>query len=626
MIMLMFLKRDFKQPIIGLLLLLVFPAVFASAYASDKSASDWQLVLEKPEGKLWQGQSAEFIILALNPPAGKLKLKIADTPDFAVAKRPAIRLERNNTPALGFPVRLTPLRSGELALPVFTLGSHQTSATESVTVSAPVVTDAMSINVGLDTDSIYLGQTLDVNFEWITSIHPNALRAVNIVLPMFEHTDILPVEPWDAFTSTDQNAIGLPVGNRRIIGRWHRLDGDRYRIHFHYKIQPTKAGSFELSPSLLLASGDPILMRNSMQDFRGSRFPAHFDNNFFQAERSVTGAPPVRLMTGTPPTRFEVKPLPAGVPEDFSGMIGRPDIVVTAEPDEVHQGEPMQIRFEITHPNPEVANLPELHNIRAFTNGFDVPADAGPAMYDNGVKIVRQSLFPRDADTTEVPSVIFSYFDPKSGHFRNYTTPSIPVTVIPVERFNLSTSALSDDITLSNPVNPDHTGIWAHNWTQELLSPSQERPQLWQLLLLALLVCPPALILCGSMSGIREKWSAYRSGTAIALLRDALKQGKEPIAPLGAYFYRRIGLPPSKLNVQTLAVALSQSRVNDTLNQEVCQWLEGYQHDFASQSNDSFNSSRRDSSQQHEPLIELMQRLDKALPNNRIPAAKGVLS
>ena len=223
-----------------------------------------------------------------------------------------------------------------------------------------------------------LGQTLGVKFEWITSIHPNALRAVNILLPVFEHADILPVEPWDAFTSSDQNAIGLPVGNRRIIARWHRMDGNRYRIFFHYKVKPEKAGVFEFPPSLLLASGDPVLMRNNPQDFRGARFPAHFDNNFFQAERSVTSEPPVRLMTRAAPVRFEVKSLPSVVPENFLGMIGRPQMVVAAEPDEVHQGEPMQVRFEISHPDVEVAKLPELHRLKAFTNSFDVPADSGP--------------------------------------------------------------------------------------------------------------------------------------------------------------------------------------------------------------------------------------------------------
>ncbi|AMO55092.1 hypothetical protein GZ77_12065 [Endozoicomonas montiporae] len=612
----MFMKPFLKQPMVGLLLLLVFPAAFASS-----AAKDWQLVLEKPEGKMWQGQSAEFLILALNPPAGKMELEIADTADFAVATRSAVRLERNNKPALAFPVRLTPLKAGKLTLPVFTLGSHQTGSNENVTVSTPVETDDMSIHVSYDTDSVYLGQTLSVNFEWITSIHPNALQAVNILLPVFEHADILPVEPWDAFVSSDQNAIGLPVGSRRIIARWHRMGGDLFRIHFHYKVQPRKAGVFELPPSLLLASADPVLMRNSPQDFRGSRLPAHFDNNFFQAERSVTREPPVRLMTRAQPLRFEVKPLPSEVPENFSGMIGRPDIVVAAEPDEVHQGEPMQLRFEITHPDPEVARLPELHTMTAFTNSFDVPADIGPGTYENGVKIVRQSLFPGNADTTEIPSVIFSYFDPQTGHFHNYTTPPIPLTVIPVERFNISTSALSDDMELRNPVKPDQNGIWSHNWSQELVSQTQEKNPFRALFLLALLVSPPGLVLFGALSTIQEKWKACRGDSAITQLCDELKTGSDPLAPLSAYFYRRIALPPSKLNSQTLAVALSQSGISDALNQEVCQWLDCCQQDYASRTNDTQLASAR-----HAAFVGLMQCLDKALPGDRVPAVKGVRS
>ena len=131
-----------------------------------------------------------------------------------------------------------------------------------------------------------------------------------------------------------------------------------------------------------------------------------------------------------------------------------------------------------------------------------------PGTYDNGVKIVRQSLFPRYAETTEVPSVVFSYFEPETGHFRNYTTPSIPLTVIPVERFNLSSSQLSDDIELSNPVKPDSSGIWAHNWSQELISQSPEKSPFWSMFLFLVLICPPGLILFGSLSAIRQKWQA----------------------------------------------------------------------------------------------------------------------
>ena len=203
--------RDyFKRHLFGLPLALVLALILALAFMqaapasyASSTPSDWQLVLEKPESVLWQGQPADFTVIALNPPTDDLELSITGTHDFMVSQRPPVRLQRGDIPALGFPVRLTPLQAGELKLPVFSVGEQQTGASESVTISKPALTEDMSINVTYNTDNIYLGQTIDIQFEWITAIQPNALQAVNILLPEFENASITPVEPWNAFTSRD---------------------------------------------------------------------------------------------------------------------------------------------------------------------------------------------------------------------------------------------------------------------------------------------------------------------------------------------------------------------------------------------------------------------------------------
>ena len=607
----MFMKNYFKHPLFGLLLLLVLPTAFAS-----ESSVDWQLTLKKPDDVLWQGQPADFIVTALNPPSDTMQLSISDTQDFMVSQRPAVRLHQNDTPALGYPVRLTPLKAGELTLPVFTLGEQQTGNAETVTVSMPVVTKDMAVNVNYSTDSIYLGQTIDIEFEWITSIQPNALKAVNILLPEFENRAISPVEPWNAFTSRDSNALGLPVGNRRIIARWHGMPDNQYRIHFHYKIQPQQAGIFELQPAVLMASVDQLIMEHGSKQYRGSRFPAHFDNNFFEAERKTDGEAPVRLMTLSQPARFEVKALPSGAPEHFTGMVGRPDIKVTAEPEEVRQGEPMQLRFDVVHPQIEVAQLPDLQKERAFIHSFDMPGEASPAIYEEGIKVIRQSLFPKQAELTAIPPVVINYFDPETGHYRDYVTEPVPVTITPVERFNLGSSELSADVTLSNPVKPDDSGIWEHDWTRQTLSANQQSMPLKPWLLFALLLCPPALVFFSLMPAIRKQWKAYRGSSAIAQLRLELSAEPNALVPLGTYFHRRIGLPPSKLNGHHLTARLSELQVNDALIAEISQWLNSQQQFYMAEQ----NTGTGDFSTNNRTLIELMQRLDKALPAN------GVLS
>ncbi|AMO54930.1 hypothetical protein GZ77_25495 [Endozoicomonas montiporae] len=603
---------NFKHTLFGLLACIAFITV-PSAYAS---ADDWQLVLEKPEDTVWQGQPADFIVLALNPPADEMELSIADNSDFIVSQRPPVRLQRNEAPAIGYPIRLTPLKAGELTLPVFSLGEQQTDASESITVTMPAMTDEMRIHVSHNTDSIYLGQTIDVEFEWITAIQPNALKAVNILLPEFENAAIRPVEPWNAFTSRDGNAIGLPIGNRRVIARWHGMPDNQYRIHFHYKIQPLEAGTFELQPGVLMASVDQRIWKHGSQQFRGSRFPAHFDNNFFEAERVVKDEPPVRLMTRSKPLRFTVKDLPAGAPEHFTGMVGRPDIKFTAEPETVRQGEPMQLRFDVVHPHSEISQLPDLQKERAFIHSFDIPGSASPAVYEDDVRVVRQSLFPKLAETSEIPPVVISYFDPDTGHYRDYVTETIPLTVIPVERFNISSSELSADVTLSNPVKADKDGIWEHNWTRQLMDNRRQQSALKPWILFALLVCPPAMVLFGLSPALRKRWVIYRNSSAIAQLRSELAKTNDSLAPLGTYFHRRIRLLPSKLNEQTLTARLAALGVDQALIEETIQCLSREQQLYAKPS----SSNNVDRSSHRKALIDLVLRLDKALP------ARGVLS
>lgn len=608
-----FKRHLFELPFVQVCALI--SALIPVAYASS-TPSDWQLVLEKPESVLWQGQPADFTVIALNPPADNLELSITDPHDFMVSQRPPVRLQRGDTPALGFPVRLTPLKAGELNLPVFSVGEQQTDAAESVTISRPTLTEEMSINVTYDTDSIYLGQTIDIQFEWITAIQPNALQAVNILLPEFESAGITPVEPWNAFTSRDSNSIGLPVGNRRVIARWHGMPENQYRIHFRYKIQPQEAGVFELQPGILMASVDQHIRKFGSRQFRGSRFPAHFDNNFFEAERENRHEPPVRLMTLSSPVRFEVKPLPSGAPEHFTGMIGRPDIRVIAEPEEVRQGEPMQLRFDVIHPHAEVVQLPDLQQERAFIHSFDIPGAAAPAVYEEGIKVVRQSLFPRQAETTEVPPVVINYFDPETGHYRDYVTETVPLTVIPAERFTISNSELSADVKLSNPVRPDPDGIWEHHWNRQLIDTDNQGGPLQTWLLFALLFCPPAVVIFSLLPAIRQQWHRYRSSSAIAQLRSDLSRSEDPIAPLVTYFHRRIALPPSQLNGQTLAARLSALNVEQALAGEIIQCFKRQHRQYQVRQ----NPATRFLASERKALIELMQRLDKALP------ASGVLS
>ena len=603
------LSGGFAQNILLLLLSLLLSLRVLPVRAN---ISDWELSLDMPQGQLWQGESASFLLISMSPPDNDLSLIIPDSADFIITPGTPVKLEKDGEQGVGYPLRLTPVKSGLLTLPALRFQGYERKqlAAQMLPVTAPRLTDEMSLNVSRNKNDVYLGQSIKVRFEWVSEIHPKALKAVNIVIPELERRSIKSREAIVNDEFDNSELIGLPVGNRRILSRWEKTDDNRVRFYFDYVIQPQRPGTYELSAPVLLASVDRNSLAYRRKDFKGMRFSSHFNNNFFDEVRETRRDRFDRIMAKAEPFLLRVKSLPDGAPGHFVGMVGRPDIAVEADVETVRVGEPVQLEFRIHHPDLEFAELPVIKNNDAFQRVFDIPLGSDPARYEDNAKLIRQTLFAQNIEVNRIPQLAVNYFDPDTGLYRDYLTDALPIKVISGPQYSFSDSLLPEGVKLSQMVTPDRSGIWAHRWGNDLLSGLEVKTRAMPWYFWLFLVIPPLSCLLLLLYTGGCQWHEVRNRRDIAQFRQAVIAGSDPLVQLGIYLHKRIGLAPSRFSQESIRFELIKYRVDVDLLTELCDWVTGYQARYACGAEQQIPANLA-------ALIRLVNALERQLPASK---------
>ena len=603
----------------------------AVGYANYKKP----LLIETAEANFWQGQPSKLMVMSLGADDPDKLLLLPDTDDFLITAGTPVKITKGGETGIGYPVQLTPLKSGALTLPPFLIqgADHAPSERQVLHVKAPALSDGMSIRVNRSADDIYLGQSVRLEFEWITSLHPRALKAVNILIPELEHNAIRAIEPAVDVQALQNKPIGLPVGSRRITGRWEKLEEKRVRIFFDYVLYPRDAGIYEFPQPVLLASVDNKTLSYRRGEFKGMRYPPHFDNNFFDGVGNPGSRTVERVMAIGETFSINVRPLPDGAPENFSGVVGRPEVNVLTDQSLVSQGDAVKVEFRVKHPDLEVFEIPSLNNVLAFNRVFDIPVAPDPVIYDKGEKVIRQTVFPDNPDISEIPPLVINYFDPDSGQYRDYVTNPVPLEVTPVKQFNFSDSELPDDVQLINQVVTSDKGIWAHLWGQSVFSEQRLGDSSIRLLVLLFLMFPPSLLLIRLIPMFGRYWKDVRGRSSLAQFRVQLQCGGEPLTLLGIYLTQRTGLSPARLNTGYIQQHLRGLRVAPTIIDELGHWLDDYHRQFSGQYKANIQSSSQSSPNQSSPnqssqkeLLRIVTQLDRQLPEPTVSDAAGVYS
>jgi hypothetical protein len=140
-----------------------------------------------------------------------------------------------------------------------------------------------------------------------------------------------------------------------------------------------------------------------------------FFDDFFESYRDVN------IALVPPPVTIQVKPLPAGKPEAFSGGVGSFTLTAGAGADKIKANEAITITVKVSGSgNIRLLKNPEVK----YPNDFDifdpkVTQDIKTtASGVQGVKTIEYTAIPRFGGEFDIPPVVLAYFDLKTGSYK----------------------------------------------------------------------------------------------------------------------------------------------------------------------------------------------------------------
>lgn len=194
------------------------------------------------------------------------------------------------------------------------------------------------------------------------------------------------------------------------------INGKTYNVGtFNRRIvYPQKAGIFEIEPTSI-----EFLIRQ-----RTARQSNSIFGDFFDSYRTVKQQKKSKKIT------INVKPLPSPRPADFSGVVGKVNLAVSASNTEAKINDGITIKTVITGiGNHKMAKQPNIKFPADFdvfdpeiTNKIKETPQGG-----NGSRIIETLIIPRHSGTFEIPPVSYTIFNPTSGKYE--TLKSQPITI-----------------------------------------------------------------------------------------------------------------------------------------------------------------------------------------------------
>ncbi len=120
-----------------------------------------------------------------------------------------------------------------------------------------------------------------------------------------------------------------------------------------------------------------------------------------------------------------------GRPADFTGAIGEYTFSVTAKPTEVEQNQPITLTISIRGSPVEGIAGPDLIRQPELASRFDYTKDELVGDVSEEMKVFRRAIFPKQPGPQNVPSLTWSYFDPKTERYVALKSDPIPIEVRP---------------------------------------------------------------------------------------------------------------------------------------------------------------------------------------------------
>jgi hypothetical protein len=363
------------------------------------------------------------------------------------------------------------------------------------------------------------------------------------------------------------NMQGMP-GTGLSELKWQEIQPSREVVsnavydvrRFYSQTRAMSSGVFEFKPSITVQ----VVIQN-----KNNRSNDPFFGSMFQRTETRPVDLPVEKVA------IAVKPLPdEGRPSGFSGAVGQFAFQVSAQPLDVHPGDPITLAITISGDgNFDRVSMPSLP-----ANGqFRLFGEPVRKQEDKAVRF-EQVVSPRTADVTEIPPISFSFFDTQAGRYNTLTNRSIPITVTAASNSAAQVFAAKDSIVLPPPETPFATESDLQRIEGQVKSLWQTvRPWLWTIP--SVLLSVPAILFGRKFYRTRQNDTArVRKQKAPRIARKALaaaehaRQKGDPTSfydalwdALAGYFSHRLNLEPGNVSALTVLSALERTGFDSEL-------------------------------------------------------------
>ncbi|MCB2229329.1 BatD family protein [bacterium] len=221
------------------------------------------------------------------------------------------------------------------------------------------------------------------------------------------------------------------LGNRAPY--FQKLNGRNYQVlEVKYALFPTQTGELSIGRALI---------RTTVAAPSRTKRRSVFDD-FFNRGQEIT----VR----SKPLTVNVRPLPTkDRPDDFSGTIGRFQISATPDKTEVEVNQPVTVSVAITGignvksvAEPEIGDLADFRVYRASSNENVTKVDD----QIGGTKTFEEVFIPRRPGELTIPSLKFTFFNPRTSRYETKRTHPIKLNVVGSETY-----VAGSDVPYSTP-------------------------------------------------------------------------------------------------------------------------------------------------------------------------------
>ncbi|MDO6808258.1 BatD family protein [Zobellia galactanivorans] len=337
----------------------------------------------------------------------------------------------------------------------------------------------------------------------------------------------------------------------------------RYVVLKRVVLYPQKSGKLEIEPLSLEVTVD---VPTNKRDFFGGRIYTQTNKTVSAGKRTIN-----------------VKPLPEkGKPVNFSGAVGSFDFSVSTSKTTLNASESLQAKVEVSGkgnlklfqlPEPNLPSALEVYEPE-FNENVRTTLSGSQGKVSNNYTIV-----PSFKGKYPIPSISFTYFDPKAKTYKTLTSDEILINVKEGPTNSsigtaVATGGQKQAVTVGNQfnflkLNPNLSPITSNFFF------GSTQYYLW--LLLPLILIPIAIILGKKREAIASDVVGNKVRKANKLARKYLSKAKKELGnkegfyialekALHNYLKAKLKIETSEFSKDKIATLLNEKQVDDTTN------------------------------------------------------------